>query len=108
VKHTLRRVCMPRLTAGARPAALPNPSNHAHKLNDMTYLPNKTKLADVYCDVLIGIGPSTRINALSSTLYERVMQCVNSHIDAHYKGSKSVEAHSEFVQLSQVFCSEQK
>ena len=98
---------MLRLTAGARPAALPNPSNHAHKLNVMSYLPNKMKLADVYCDVLIGIGESTRINVLSSTLYERVMQCVNSHIDAFYNGSKSVEAHNEFVQKSQVFCKEQ-
>jgi len=93
---------------GSSPLHATNPSNHAHKLNVMSHLPNKMKLANVYCDVLIGVGPSTRINALSSTLYERVMQCVNSHIDAHYKGSKSVEAHCEFVQQSQVFCSEQK
>ena len=73
----------------------------------MTYLPSKTKLADVYCDVIVGVGPSTRINAISSTLYERVMQCVNSHIDTFCKGSKSVEAHNEFVQQSRVFCYEQ-
>lgn len=68
---------------------------------------NKSILADVYCDVLIGIGDGTRLFQLSYTLRERVMNCVNSHIDTFELRTKSVDEHNKFVQESQVFCKEQ-
>ena len=73
----------------------------------MPYIVSKTKLMDVYCDVLIGIGEETRFTRLSATLRERVMQCVNSHIEAFVSCTKDVYEHNAFVQESQKFCKEQ-
>ena len=67
---------------------------------------NNTILKSVYCDLLIGMGEGTRFNRLSATLKEQVTMCVESHVQA-YNGSKTFAEHNEFVQLSQVFCSEQ-
>jgi len=73
----------------------------------MPYIVSKTKLVNVYCDVLIGIGEATRFNRLSATLKERVQQCVDSHIEAFVSCTKDVNEHNTFVQESQQFCKDQ-